>query len=83
VLVTLDRDPPPGAEIVVSVRPSSAASDEAVRDFTASAREGRARRYEVVVPDSFGAGTTFQYLPGLRPEGSHWVYFETWRTADR
>jgi hypothetical protein len=83
LLITLDRDPPPGARVMVSVRPSADAADESVRDLPASPRTNDPRRFEVVVPDSFGAGRTFQYLPGIRPEGSHWVYFETWRTADR
>ncbi|MEM9193365.1 MAG: ABC transporter permease [Myxococcota bacterium] len=82
LLITLDREVPDDIDVVVAVRPGASAEDSSIRDFTATLRPDR-RRAEVIVPSWIGTGRQFDFLPGLRPEGSHWAYFETWRTASR
>ena len=41
------------------------------------------RRYELYVPGTSGGTERFEYLPGIRPAGSHWTFYETWRSAER
>ena len=80
--ITLDRDAPAGSSVMVAVRAHGKTADSSIRDLRATP-SGAAREYDVLIPGWLGGAGRFQYLPGIRPQGSHWGYYETWRSAGR